>query len=438
MKCNDCPNTVNVKWTSLPGPNGTTLNPPTGSTTPGASGALDGERNGSSGGVNDYFASDSVTGDDCLAKICGTKFNDLNANGVRDPLEPGLSLWEITAQTGSHTATTNANGDYCITVPAPATYTVSETQQTPWLQTFPVPNSHTVTPPATNINFGNCLMTEDKNGDGIPDDCPRPPCAAGPGELNVSTGTDGIGNPDPIWTLVTPSSPPAYGIAKYIPTAGPPWVDPPSGSSANWIHGGDTPGSDPQLGSGAFPSGLAPGVPYVYQTSFTAAAGSTLTIDLQYAADNWVHFDLNGPDPSLPVIIAGSGHLPSDPINFNELHPHAGVDMPAPYTLTGLASSGPYTLTAYVHNEAPGVFTPTGLLVCGTLEGDDLAYARITGPSVGGTVELLAADVSDSPASPADASGSPIALYVVLAGSIAGGALALAAGGWYSRKRWLR
>jgi len=104
--------------------------------------------------------------------------------------------------------------------------------------------------------------------------------------------------------------------------------------------------------------------------------------------------------------------------------------------------SGPYTLTAYVYDEADrdGDYptAPTGLLVCGTLEGDDLAYARITGPSVGGTVELLAAGGSDSPASPADASGSPDALYVVLAGSIAGGALALAAGLWYGRRRWLR
>ena len=141
---------------------------------------------------------------------------------------------------------------------------------------------------------------------------------------------------------------------------------------------------------------------------------------------------------AMPIAREHLGALRLYGLVFTELHPHAGVDMPAPYTLTGLASSGPYTLTAYVHNEAPGVFTPTGLLVCGTLEGDDLAYARITGPSVGGTVELLAARVSDSPASPADASGSPIALYVVLAGSIAGGALALAAGGWYSRKRWLR
>ena len=46
-----CPTTLTnqatVTWTSLPGPNGTTSNP-TGSSTPGASGAINGERNGSS------------------------------------------------------------------------------------------------------------------------------------------------------------------------------------------------------------------------------------------------------------------------------------------------------------------------------------------------------------------------------------------------------
>src|SRR5206468_3638499 len=45
-------NTVNLDYTSLPGPNGTSPNA-TGSNTPGASGSPTGERNGS-GGVNDY------------------------------------------------------------------------------------------------------------------------------------------------------------------------------------------------------------------------------------------------------------------------------------------------------------------------------------------------------------------------------------------------
>ena len=53
-----CDNSAGVAWTSLPGPFGTILNP-THSSTPGASGAVDGERDGS-GGVNDYVSSGAV------------------------------------------------------------------------------------------------------------------------------------------------------------------------------------------------------------------------------------------------------------------------------------------------------------------------------------------------------------------------------------------
>jgi uncharacterized repeat protein (TIGR01451 family) len=54
-----CDNSAQATWTSLPG-TGTSPNP-TGSSTPGASGAINGERDGS-GGVNDYAASTGTTG----------------------------------------------------------------------------------------------------------------------------------------------------------------------------------------------------------------------------------------------------------------------------------------------------------------------------------------------------------------------------------------
>ncbi len=56
------PNTANLVYTSLPGTNGTTINP-TGSSTPGASGSDTGERDGSDGvggAVDDYAATSSV------------------------------------------------------------------------------------------------------------------------------------------------------------------------------------------------------------------------------------------------------------------------------------------------------------------------------------------------------------------------------------------
>ena len=55
---------------------------------------------------------------------------------------------------------------------------------------------------------------------------------------------------------------------------------------------------------------------------------------------------------------------------------------------------------------------------------------------VGGIAEVLV-DGSDSPASPADGSGSSAPPYAAIAGGLAA-VVAVAAGGWYARRRWLR
>jgi uncharacterized repeat protein (TIGR01451 family) len=76
VSCVDCRrliNTAKVTWTSLPGPFGTTANPNlTGSSTPGASGFANGERNGS-GGVNNYVA--SATASLCCMLVSNGKIN---------------------------------------------------------------------------------------------------------------------------------------------------------------------------------------------------------------------------------------------------------------------------------------------------------------------------------------------------------------------------
>ncbi len=54
---------------------------------------------------------------------------------------------------------------------------------------------------------------------------------------------------------------------------------------------------------------------------------------------------------------------------------------------------------------------------------------------VGGILELLV-DGSDSPASAAEGSGSSALPYAAIAGAAA--AVALVAGTWYARRRWLR
>jgi hypothetical protein len=73
----------------------------------------------------------------------GTKFNDLDHDGVRDAGEPGLAGWVIhldgTDGQGiavNLTDVTDANGDYSFTV-NPGTYTVSEEQQAGWTQSGP-------------------------------------------------------------------------------------------------------------------------------------------------------------------------------------------------------------------------------------------------------------------------------------------------------------
>jgi uncharacterized repeat protein (TIGR01451 family) len=97
-------------------------------------------------------------------QICGIKWNDLDGDGVKDPNEPGLPGWTINMvfQTPGGPldvqTTTDANGQYCFTGLAPGTYTISETLQSGWIQTFPPsPGTYTVTvpPSAMNINFGN-------------------------------------------------------------------------------------------------------------------------------------------------------------------------------------------------------------------------------------------------------------------------------------------
>jgi uncharacterized repeat protein (TIGR01451 family) len=126
-------------------------------------------------------------------ELCGIKWNDLNGNGKQDPGEPGLANWVIEVKDANGNiigfAVTDANGRYCIVVPVPGTYTVSEQQQPRWTQTAPASGSYAVTiPPAhTDLNFGNkrkeekaelCIFKfSDLNGDGKQD--PNEPLLAG-------------------------------------------------------------------------------------------------------------------------------------------------------------------------------------------------------------------------------------------------------------------
>lgn len=122
-----------------------------------------------------------------VGSISGTKFNDLNANGLRDLNEPPLANWQIYLDLnnngqldgGELSTFTNAQGNYLfVNVPA-GTYSVREVQQPNFRQTTPNPVLVTVTPGVTvnNINFGNSffvgsisgLKFNDLNANGVRD-----------------------------------------------------------------------------------------------------------------------------------------------------------------------------------------------------------------------------------------------------------------------------
>jgi hypothetical protein len=88
--------------------------------------------------------------------IQGSKWHDLNGNGIRDTGEPGLSGWTIFLDTnnngqldgGESSTLTDSNGDYAfIGLTTPFTYTVAELLPSGWQQSYP----RGVTVPSGNI-----------------------------------------------------------------------------------------------------------------------------------------------------------------------------------------------------------------------------------------------------------------------------------------------
>jgi len=101
--------------------------------------------------------------------VSGFKWNDLNGDGIWDQGEPGLLDWTINLDVGSNqsvdqTTTTNSDGYYEFTSLDNGPYTVSETQQDGWSQTFPEGGSYNLTiddQSAGNLNFGNYQIPEE-------------------------------------------------------------------------------------------------------------------------------------------------------------------------------------------------------------------------------------------------------------------------------------
>jgi len=78
------------------------------------------------------------------------KFEDLDADGVKDAGEPGLSGWTIfvdydddgTLDAGEPSAVTAADGTYLITGINPGTWKVKEVAQAGWTCSYPSPCYH--------------------------------------------------------------------------------------------------------------------------------------------------------------------------------------------------------------------------------------------------------------------------------------------------------
>lgn len=148
--------------------------------------------------------------------ISGMKFNDLDGNSRRDEGEPGLSGWTINlSNNGTVISTTTASdGSYSFSGLVSGTYTVTETSQNGWTQTYPSGGSHVVTvgPSTTGKDFGNW----------------QPPAAT-----PTSTPTDIPVPPDPTSTPTsTPTDVPVPPEATSTPTPTPTDVPVPPGATS--------------------------------------------------------------------------------------------------------------------------------------------------------------------------------------------------------------
>ncbi|MCD0458945.1 Ig-like domain-containing protein [Roseiconus lacunae] len=102
-----------------------------------------------------------------IADVTGTKFADLNGNGLFDTNESGMGGVYIyldldgddRPDLGEPSAITAADGSYSINFPGPGTYTIREVVEPGFEQTFPVSGEHIVTYNGVgltdNYNFGN-------------------------------------------------------------------------------------------------------------------------------------------------------------------------------------------------------------------------------------------------------------------------------------------
>ncbi|MBM4166035.1 MAG: choice-of-anchor B family protein [Ignavibacteria bacterium] len=111
-------------------------------------------------------------------KISGTKFNDVNANGVFDDNENGIPNWKILLMGATmESVSTDGNGKFQFINVRAGAYTLSEMQRVNWVQTFPFLGTYSVSVSSGDSiagkNFGNVqtgkisgIIFNDGNGNG--------------------------------------------------------------------------------------------------------------------------------------------------------------------------------------------------------------------------------------------------------------------------------
>jgi serine-aspartate repeat-containing protein C/D/E len=109
-----------------------------------------------------------------VGSISGLKYNDLNANSVRDATDPPLPNWQIyidlngnsRLDAGEPNTITNPQGDYTFANVSPGRYVVREVQQPGWVQTTPNPGPIDISggTNAVGVNFGNNFPTGSISG----------------------------------------------------------------------------------------------------------------------------------------------------------------------------------------------------------------------------------------------------------------------------------
>lgn len=143
-------------------------------TTPGGAGTYTVTVQPGQGTYPQMFGNRQSSGTTGKGQICGSKWNDLNGNGLADQGEPYLSGWTVcldlnhNGQTdaGEPTQITDAGGAFLFTGLAVGSYTVAEEMQPGWRQTWPGPAGvHVV-----NVQPGGaqpmCVLFGNRQGDG--------------------------------------------------------------------------------------------------------------------------------------------------------------------------------------------------------------------------------------------------------------------------------